>query len=328
MIGTIALVGDADGRRVPRRSIAADTTPQAELARFHDARRASMDDLQAVHAEAEKDMGAETARVFLFHIGVLSDPAMIAPIEERILNSRLTAEYAVFEVFREWAERFAKQADSAFRTKVNDLNDIASRLVSRLRGVGEPEKSWAFDPDTIVFARDLSPSQTAAFDRDRVTGFVTDLGGPTSHTAIVARALGLPAVVGCQRATAAASDGERVIIDGDRGKVILSPDDETIARYRGSIARAESYRISLREVSGLPAITPDGTEINLVGNIEFPDEIDRVIANGGVGVGLYRTEFLYLAKDSEPSEEDHYDAYADCVRRRTQRRRPLRRVRR
>ena len=169
------------------------------------------------------------------------------------------------------------------------------------------------DHDTIVVARDLTPSQTADFDRRRILGVATDLGGKTSHTAIIANALHLPAVVGCSDLTSRASDGSTIIVDGDRGTVILDPDDETLDRYRGYAEQAEIYKLSLSEIAGLPAVTLDGTEIHLLGNIEFPEMIDELLDLGSEGIGLYRTEFLYLTRPTEPTEEDHFKAYTACL---------------
>jgi len=166
----------------------------------------------------------------------------------------------------------------------------------------------------IVVARDLTPSQAAAFNRSHVLGFVTEAGGKTGHTGIFARALGIPAVVGCQDATLSVSDGTPVIVDGDQGTVIVEPDEATVARYGRYIEQQRLFKLTLNDLSKLPCITTDGVEVELLGNIEFPEEVPSVLGSGGQGVGLYRTEFLYLASDTDPDEEDHYKAYAECVR--------------
>lgn len=311
VIGRVHVLDDARGRRIPLRKI---DTEQAdpEIERFESAREASIADLGKVHAQAVSEMGEETARIFLFHIGALSDKALVEPIRRMIRDEHVGAEYAVAEIFRRWTQRFAAHDDAAFRTKVNDLQDLADRLLVHLQGGSGQTMAHLAEP-SIVAARDLTPSQTAGFDRRKVLAFATDLGGPTSHTAIVARALNLPAVVGCHRVTSLASDGTLIIVDGDRGRIVLDPDDETISEYRALIKRSESYTLSLRESADLPAVTTDGVEIELVGNIEFPEEAQAVLELGGVGVGLYRTEFLYLTGTAEPSEEDHFNAYRKCI---------------
>jgi phosphotransferase system enzyme I (PtsI) len=311
VIGRVHVLDDARGRRIPLRKI---DTVQAdpEIERFESAREASIADLGKVHAQAVSEMGEETARIFLFHIGALSDKALVEPIRRMIRDEHVGAEYAVAEIFRRWTQRFAAHDDAAFRTKVNDLQDLADRLLVHLQGGSGQTMAHLAEP-SIVAARDLTPSQTAGFDRRKVLAFATDLGGPTSHTAIVARALNLPAVVGCHRVTSLATDGAMIIVDGDRGRIVLDPDEETIGEYRALIKRSESYTLSLRESADLPAVTADGVEIELVGNIEFPEEAQAVLELGGVGVGLYRTEFLYLTGTAEPSEEDHFNAYRKCI---------------
>lgn len=311
VIGRVHVLDDARGRRVALRRIR-DYETDPEIERFETAREASIADLGKVHAVAVEEMGEETARIFLFHIGALSDPALVGPIRQMILDEHVGAEYAVAEVFRRWTQRFAAHDDAAFRTKVNDLQDLADRLLVHLQGGDRQALSHLTEP-SIVAARDLTPSQTAGFDRSKVLALATDLGGPTSHTAIVARALNLPAVVGCHRITSLAEDGDTIIVDGERGRIILEPDEETIAEYRGFIRRSESYTLSLRESADLPAVTSDGVAIELVGNIEFPEEAQAVLELGGVGVGLYRTEFLFLTGTAEPTEDVHFSAYKKCI---------------
>lgn len=311
VIGRVRVLDDAKGRRIPKRVISADQA-DAEVARFDAARDASVAALAAVHKTAVEEMGEETAKIFLFHIGALSDRALVEPIREMIATERVAAEYAVAKVFRAWTEKFASRTDAAFRTKVNDLQDLADRLLNHLMG-GIGKVTASFTEPGIVAARDLTPSQTAGFDRSMILAMATDLGGPTSHTAIVARALNLPAVVGCRRLTFLATDGEQIIVDGDRGRIVLDPDEETIEEYRARITQRESFALSLKETADLPAITTDGVEIELLGNIEFPEEAQAVLDLGGVGVGLYRTEFLFLTGDREPTEEDHYEVYKKCI---------------
>ena len=222
-------------------------------------------------------------------------------------------EYATSATLKKLADRFAKHPDSTFQSKVDDLRDLASRLLSKLQGKSTATLAQVAE-NTIIVARDLTPTQTAGFHRKNIIGFVTDLGGRTSHTAIVAGALSLPAVVGAKNLTARAHDGQTIIVDGSKGTIILDPDDETIEIYKERITVAEQARISLHELADLPAITTDGVRIELLGNIEFAEEIDHLLDEGGQGVGLYRTEFLYLTGNAPPTEEDHFNAYAQCIK--------------
>lgn len=328
VIGRLSVLREVGEPGAIRRLIPANKVDD-EVARFNAARAASIAELEVVHQRSVEEMGPEAAKIFLFHIGALSDRSLIEPVQQRIRDERVNAEYAVWAVIEDWVERFRRRSDSAFHTKISDLEDLSRRVIRNLLG-GErgaeragsgagagAEASEAGgavgDEPTVIAARDLTPSQTAGFDRSRVLAFVTDLGGPTSHTAIVARALGLPAVVGCQRMTASAEDGCRVIVDGGTGTVILNPDDKTVEQYAGEVHRQHLFRMSLREVANLPAETVDGVEVELVGNIEFPEEAAGVLENGGSGVGLYRTEFLYLTSRTEPTEQEHFAAYRRCL---------------
>lgn len=311
-IGRALVIDDAFLPRIPRRSIARKLV-DSELERFEHARRAAIEELNAVHAEARQEMGDESAKIFLFHIGMLNDPALLNPIRARIAGELVTPEYAAAETFRQWIARFNSKEDSAFRTKVNDLHDLARRLIAKLTGDRLVELEHGHDSDTIIVAGELTPSQTVAFDRTRIIGMATEFGGTTSHTAIVARALGLPAVVGCQGLRAAVTNGTRLILDGERGRVIIDPDEETIEQYQGYVRQAREFVRSLEELATKPAITRDGVEIELLGNIEFPEESERVLERGGSGIGLYRTEFLYLTGNHEPTEDEQFQAYKRCV---------------
>ncbi|MEM8756255.1 MAG: phosphoenolpyruvate--protein phosphotransferase [Planctomycetota bacterium] len=311
VVGRVFVLDDI-GRRIPKRRVPAEAVDK-QLGRLARAVEASLADLEQVRTAAEQRMGAEAAKIFGFHIGMLRDDNLLRPMREMIQAERVTAEHAADRVLQQWADRFNQMGDSAFTTKVNDITDLAHRLTDQL--VGEHTDSLReLDREAIVVARELTPSQTVAFDRERVVALATDLGGSTSHTAIVARALGIPAVVGLKDLSAALEDGTTVIIDGLKGVVVVEPDDDTIDSYLSDRRHRESVQLSLRESAALDPITSDGTRIEVLGNIEFPDETAHVLEFGGSGVGLYRTEFLYLSQQTEPSEDQQYAAYSDCVR--------------
>ncbi|MEK6700838.1 MAG: phosphoenolpyruvate--protein phosphotransferase [Planctomycetota bacterium] len=311
MIGRVMLLED-DIHRIQKRTVN-DQAVAGELARFERAVRESVAELQNVYQGARKDMGDEAAKIFLVHVGMLSDRRMFTtPVTVLIEREQVSAEYAVSHVLGQLAERFRHSADSAFTTKVNDIDDLASRLLGHLVGKRESRLALA-KPETIVVAPDLTPSQTAALDRKKIVGFATDLGGRTSHTAIVARAMGIPAVVGCQDLAQAAHDGATVILDGDHGTVILDPDAAQLADYRRMIDQRKLFQISLAELADLPSQTLDAVHVELVGNIEFPEQAAEVLSMGGEGVGLYRTEYLYLMSRVEPTERDHFQAYKKAV---------------
>ncbi|MFG0306242.1 MAG: phosphoenolpyruvate--protein phosphotransferase [Phycisphaerales bacterium JB040] len=313
VVGTaVILPALGKSRKVRDRSIEPDHIDD-EIRRFDEARLAAIDQLSALHAEAHDEMGAEAAKIFLFHMGALADHAILDPIRYAITNELSAAEPAVARTFDALAAKFSVHADTTFRSKVSDLEDLKSRLLDHLAGRVQGELPELPDR-AVIIADDLTPSQTAAFDRSKVIAFVTDLGGKTSHTAIVARALGLPAVVGCRNATTTVSEGDPIIVDGRTGNVTIDPDARAFEKLRQQQARNQAYKLSLRDLSTVPAKTSDGVTIHLQGNIEFPDEAHQVLEAGGKGVGLYRTEFLFLTSEHEPTEEDHYNAYAQCIR--------------
>ncbi|MBX3364508.1 MAG: phosphoenolpyruvate--protein phosphotransferase [Phycisphaeraceae bacterium] len=306
-----AFILDQPRLRVSRRCVPADAV-EIEIERFEQARRASIEDLNRVHHEAESQIGPEAAKIFLFHIGMLHDKALIGPVHERIREDCLAAEAAAAEVLREWSDRFLAMGDSAFTTKADDLNDLSERVLGHLVGQRRRRLEQAGE-HAIVVARDLTPSQAVALGKARVTGFATDLGGRTSHTAIVAKALHIPAVVGCRWITERVSDGQTLIVDGDRGRVIIEPDSATLDEYTTYSEQRASFSVSLGELTGLEAVTADGVPIELLANIEFPEEAAEAVQAGAVGVGLYRTEFLYLTSDAVPTEQDHFDSYLRAI---------------
>ncbi len=298
-------------QRVPRR-VVADNQVEHEKARLGGAIEAAEGELAKLSEEAAERLGPESAKIFGFHQQMLSDRTVREPILHRIDQEQVTAEFAVQEQFRWLADMFAQMDDSTFRTKVDDVWDVERRLLRHL--IGEHQSSLdKLDGPAIVLSRDLTPSQAAAFQGKEVKGFGTDLGGLTSHTAIFARALRIPAVVGLERLSEVAEDRDPVIIDGDRGVVILHPDDETKESYRGYIAQGEALALTLAELSDVACETRDGVRVKLMGNIEFADEASDVLDVGGDGIGLFRTEFLWLTSDHEPSEEEQYEAYTRCV---------------
>ncbi|MEZ6242668.1 MAG: phosphoenolpyruvate--protein phosphotransferase [Phycisphaerales bacterium] len=307
----VAYVLDEDFVHIPRRAIASSAA-DAEVARFNEARAAAIVQLAQLHAAAEKEMGPDSAKVFLFHVGALNDKKLLDTIHETIRTKRVNAEWAVSSALQKWIDLFRSKADPTFATKVSDIEDIRRRLLSLLLGERLDVLQETAE-NAVIIARDLTPTQTATFDRSKVLAFVTDLGGKTSHTAIFARALALPAIVGAQNATQTVHDGQSVIVDADRGSLILDPDEETLERYRHERERVEAYRLSLAELADQPALTADGVQIEIQGNIEFPAEVDSVLSHGGSGIGLYRTEFLYLTSRTIPSEKTHFDAYAQCI---------------
>ncbi|MGD0389286.1 MAG: phosphoenolpyruvate--protein phosphotransferase [Tepidisphaeraceae bacterium] len=306
-----ALVLDAENLVIPHRQIPpANVNP--EIDRFQHALNDSIQDLSRQRDELLAHQRKEVAAILDFHIGVLQDKSLIDQIGEEIRSHLSTAEYAVGVVMKKFAAVFSTMSDRYLAERVKDIHDIERQLLQRLLGQHRLDLSH-LTSDVVIIAHDLLPSQAASLDRRHVKGFATDAGGRTSHTAIVARSMGIPAVVGLTDITSEVSAGDLVIIDGNHGIVIINPDPQILEENRGAEIRrlkVESERATLHE---LPAQTLDGHLISLMANIEFPNEVDDALRRGAEGVGLYRTEFLYLASDHEPSEEEHYGAYADAL---------------
>ncbi|MBL8990831.1 MAG: phosphoenolpyruvate--protein phosphotransferase [Phycisphaerae bacterium] len=309
-IGEVFILDD-QRRRIPRRSVGRAAVVH-EHARLDAALNASISELSSVRERTRGELGEEAAKIFAFHLGMLADRSLTRPMHELVDREQVNAEYAVFSTMTALAERFAAMGDQAFKTKVDDVYDLSARVLKHL--IGEHASKLAdLDRRAIVLARDLTPSQAAAFNKSHVLGFVTEAGGKTGHTGIFARAMQIPAIVGAHGVVESCTEGTPAIIDGDQGSLILDPDEKTLQRYRRYEEQQRLFRLSMSELAKLPCVTLDGAEIELLGNIEFPEEIPSVVGGGGQGVGLYRTEYLYFTGDAEPTEEDHFAAYSKCV---------------
>src|SRR4051794_36934329 len=308
-----AVVLDAEDLVIPRRTVPENEVTR-EVERLGGAIAQTVVDLRKLTDEVTARHGKEIGGIFEFHQRILRDPSLLKQLTNEVTVKRYTAEYAVSVVMRRYASMFLGMNNVMFAERVKDIYDIEKQLLRNL--VGQRREDLAhLKQDVVVIAHDLLPSQTAALDKLHVRGFATDVGGRTSHTAIVARAMGIPAVVGLGNITADVSGGDTVIIDGTRGVVIINPDEEQLTEHREAGRRQEQLEIQLGTLRELPAITKDGHQVSLQANIEFPHEIEEAVRRGAEGIGLYRTEFLYLASDHEPTEEDHFAAYADALRR-------------
>jgi phosphotransferase system enzyme I (PtsI) len=298
--------------RVPYHVVSEADVP-GELERLEAALEHARAELDADRIRAEQDLGPEPAKIFAFHLGLLQDPTLVDPVRARIVTERVTAAYAVAEAFRTLADRFRAMGSEVFRQKANDVLDLDHRLLGSLVGQSEDRLAKLTEP-VVVVTHEMTPAQAASLDTTRVLGFATDAGGRTSHTSIVAAALDIPVVVGCQDVTRHVNDGDEIIIDGKTGTVIIHPDDAVREQYEAERERVRGSRASLLHTADLEPVTKDGTRISLLGNIEFAEEIDPLLAVGGDGVGLFRTEFLYLASNMEPTEEEHYESYVRCLK--------------
>jgi len=307
-----AVILDDEDYRIPRRMVPRSQV-QAEVRRL---RRAFVDATQELSnlQTAQVDLWDSRIKdIFAVHLHFLRDRTMRRKIADLINAKSYTAEYAVSVVMRDIVRHLARAQDVYISERGSDIYDIEKRLLRHLIGERCETLQHLGNP-VIVVAHDLTPTQTASFDQSVAKGIATDAGGRTSHTAIVARSLGIPAVVALGNITEKINPGDTVIVDGNRGTVIINPDQATIDEYRKYAAAIVEHVHELDELSELPAVTTDGVTITLLGNIEFPSEADLMVSKGGDGIGLYRTEFLFLDAAEEPTEEDHYVAYMDTIR--------------
>ena len=306
-----AVVLDAERHVIPRRRVSMNQVP-GELSRLQQALERSRGDVEQLREQTAATIGEDLAKIFDAHQAMLEDPHVIQQIERRIKTDLVCAEYAVYAVMRGFAERFRQMENRFVRERVHDVWDLERRILRHLIGRTRKDLEELTQP-AVVIAHDLTPSQTASLDKEKIIALATDIGGQTSHTGILAHALGIPAIVGLEEVTSKANPGDTVIIDGNRGLVIIDPDAAQLLEYRQSVKRIAELESSLDKLVDLPAETKDGTHITLMANIEFPSEIQPALEKGATGIGLYRTEFLYLASDRPPTEEQQYEAYKQAI---------------
>ncbi|MBI3318694.1 MAG: phosphoenolpyruvate--protein phosphotransferase, partial [Candidatus Omnitrophica bacterium] len=293
-----AFLLDSEEIPITKREIPASNIPQ-EIARFEEALIQTRREIQQIQEKISGEIGMEHAEIFNAHLMLLEDRALIEEVIHRLKNDLLAVECVFADVLKKYIHAFSKVEDEYLRERTSDLEDVGRRILRNLTGLKRQGLSDLAQP-VIVVAYDLSPSDTATMHRQHVIGFVTDIGGRTSHTAIMAKSLEIPAVVGLQVATYQIKPDDIVVVDGTSGSVLINPDSEALKTYEEMKVKLETIDQALLKVKDLPAETPDGHRVNLAANIELPDEIPSVIAHGAQGIGLYRTEFLYLNRADFP----------------------------
>ena len=307
-----ALVFDREGYRITRCLVKPEES-EIEFTRLVEAVGYAREKLVSTQLSTKASLGDPLGSIFSAQQQILVDPNLQSELESLIRKKSYSAEYAVSEVFTRYAAIFRKSPSTFLAERANDVRDVERLLLEQL--TGQPMATLTQLPhEAIVVSHDLTPGETAAFDREKVLGICTEAGGPGGHTAIVARGMEIPAVVGVGNFLHNIRSGDEVIVDGHLGRIIVSPDPETKARYLERRLFRQSIATQLEEIRDLPATTSDGVRIELMANVEFPHEAAACLARGADGVGLYRTEFLYLGHTLEPSEEEHYEAYAQVVR--------------
>ena len=295
---------------IPRRSV---TDTAAELARFHDACETAKEQLGVLHDKALAEAGEDAAMLFEAHQMMLDDLDFVESIEGLIENDRLNAEAAVSDTGAQFAEMFAAMDDSYMQARAADIRDISTRVVGILTGEGE--SGIVSDVPCIVAADDLAPSETVQLDKSLILGFITAGGSANSHTAILARTMGIPAIIGAGDALQAEMEGKYAIIDGQTGETVIEPDDAERERLLKKQAKEKALKELLDQLKGKPNVTKDGRNVMVYCNIGSPADIDAVLQNDGGGIGLFRSEFLYLQGSDYPTEDEQFEAYKTVAER-------------
>ncbi len=312
-----ALVLDQERIRIPRRFVSRDAVEQ-ELERLKSAVEQVAADISSNRDLISRELGERYGAIFAAHLAMLRDPTLQESWERLIRQELYSPEHAVSSTLRKYAAVFERMPQRYLAERAHDVLDLERSLLRRLLGLRREELTQINTP-VVVLAHDLTPNETAALDRNKVLGFATEVGGAGGHVAIVARALEIPAIVGVGPFLAQVEPGDWVIIDGDTGQLILRPDEATLEHYRRQADTARSRALTWERRCHEPAITVDGQRIEVHANIEFPREVDVCLQRGADGIGLYRTEFLYLSTDREPDEQEHFEAYRQVVEKMQQR---------
>ncbi|MBU4342932.1 MAG: phosphoenolpyruvate--protein phosphotransferase [Candidatus Omnitrophica bacterium] len=304
-----------DTRRfiVTPRKIRDDAIPK-EIARFEEALIKTRSEIIGIQKKITKEMGSHHAEIFNAHLLVLEDRMLIEEVIEKLKKEHKCVEHVFAKVLDKYINVFSRMNDEYLKERISDIDDVGKRILKNL--MGQEEKSLSgLKQKVIVVAYDLSPSDTATMHKKNVIGFITDIGGRTSHTAIMAKSLEIPAVVGLQKATAKIRVGDFLIVDGNEGIVIQNPDNKTLKKYQIKQKQFVKFEKALVNLKNEPAQTLDGKRVEISANIELPEEVYSVISHGAEGIGLYRTEFLYMNRRGLPSEEEQFDAYKSVASR-------------
>jgi phosphoenolpyruvate-protein phosphotransferase (PTS system enzyme I) len=292
---------------IPRQPITAEEIP-LQIQLFEESLIATRKEIIELQKRIAQEMGQEEAQIFDAHLLVLEDRMLIEEVISRLKKDQVSVPFIFSEVLKKYIQVFSKIEDEYLRERISDLNDVGKRVLRNLLGK-EHRNLKDLKDRVVVVAHDLSPSDTAAMHKQMVCAFVTDIGGKTSHTAIMAKSLEIPAVVGLGESINKIKTGDILIVDGTMGVVIINPDDETLRIYQEEEKKLQGVAEKFLQVKDLPAVTLDGRVIDVAANIELPDEIPSVKIHGGQGIGLYRSEFFYMNRKDAPTEEEHFHAY-------------------
>lgn len=283
------------------------TSIEEEIQRLNSSVEKSKYQLEEIKNKAEESIGKSGAEIFSAHIMLLEDEEFIGAMKKIIEDEKVIAEQAVDKAANTFAEMFSLMDDSYMKERAADIKDIGKRLIKNLSG--KEDNLAEFKENTVIVAHDLTPSDTAQLDKEKVCAFLTDIGGFTSHSSILARTLEIPCVVGMNDITSSVKTGDRIIVDGTEGIAIINPDDETLNKYEKLKEEYENEKLKLRRLVNVDAVTKSGKRVIVAGNIGSPKDVDKVLEVGGEGIGLFRTEFLFMGKDDFPTEQEQFEAY-------------------
>ncbi|MGM0873375.1 MAG: phosphoenolpyruvate--protein phosphotransferase [Bacillota bacterium] len=287
---------------------------EAEKQRFEQAINQSKSELEKIKEHANRELGADKAEIFAAHLLVLSDPELLNPVLDKVNTEGINAEFAMKETADMFVSMFESMDNEYMKERAADIRDVTKRVIAHLLGVQIPNPSLITE-EVVIIAEDLTPSDTAQLNRQYVKGFTTNIGGRTSHSAIMARSMEIPAVVGTKQATSSIENGVMVIVDGLDGEVIIDPSSEVIAQFEEKKAKYEVQKAEWAKLVNEPTVSKDGQHVELAANIGTPEDVKGVLENGGEAVGLYRTEFLYMGRDQLPTEDEQFDAYKTVLER-------------
>ncbi|HDY5366920.1 TPA: phosphoenolpyruvate--protein phosphotransferase [Staphylococcus aureus] len=288
------------------------TDVEGEVAKFNSAIEASKVELTKIRHNAEVQLGADKAAIFDAHLLVLDDPELIQPIQDKIKNENANAATALTDVTTQFVTIFESMDNEYMKERAADIRDVSKRVLSHILGVELPNPSM-IDESVVIVGNDLTPSDTAQLNKEFVQGFATNIGGRTSHSAIMSRSLEIPAIVGTKSITQEVKQGDMIIVDGLNGDVIVNPTEDELIAYQDKRERYFADKKELQKLRDADTVTVDGVHAELAANIGTPNDLPGVIENGAQGIGLYRTEFLYMGRDQMPTEEEQFEAYKEVL---------------
>lgn len=285
-----------------------------EIERLKNAIELGKKQLDELYAKTLKDVGEKEAQIFKSHELMLEDDTFISEVEDKIKNEKSNAEHAINEVSNFYIKMFENIEDEYLRERSEDIKDVMHRVIKILLGVKSTDLS-KLDKDSIVIAKDLTPSDTAQFEKGKIAAMITEMGGKTSHAAIIARIMGIPTVVGLDNITEKIKDDDVIICDGKTGKVLINPNEKQLFYYTQKKSKLEEIYNELKKQIGLPTITKDGFEVSLSANIGTPNDVANVLENDAEGIGLFRSEFIFMNREKQPSEDEQFEEYKEVLQR-------------